>query len=116
MEVGEKADPEVYRFQPSDTFLASSRSLPDDPGAKVNKIRRTVDDAMAVDGPECSGSGAGVPVPRRTICVLDVSLLCACAKTYQAKRSKTANPVAPLFCRFVIMAYPRLKPRLRQTC
>src|SRR5207344_3410792 len=44
MQVGEKADPEVYRFQPSDTFFASSRSLPDDPGAKVNQIRRTVDD------------------------------------------------------------------------
>ena len=96
MEVGEKADPEVYRFQPSDTFLASSRSLPDDPGAKVNEIGRTVDD----DG--CRRSGmlrvrAGVPVRRRTICALDVSLLCACAKTYEAKRSKTANPVAPCF-------------------
>ena len=44
MEVGEKADPEVYRFQPSDTFLASSRSLPNDPSAKVNEIGRTVDD------------------------------------------------------------------------
>ena len=43
---------------------------------------------MAVDGPECSGSGAGVPVPRRTICVLDVSF-CACARPHQAKRHKT---------------------------
>src|SRR5215471_14167081 len=30
--------------QPSDTFLASSRSLPNDPSAKVNEIGRTVDD------------------------------------------------------------------------
>ena len=44
MEMGEKADPEVYWFQSSDTFLASSRSLPDDPGAKINEIRSAVDD------------------------------------------------------------------------
>jgi hypothetical protein len=51
MEVGEKADPEVCRFQTSDTFLASSRSLPDDPGAKVDEIGRTVGD----DGRRRSG-------------------------------------------------------------
>src|ERR1700681_3622532 len=43
VEMSEKADPEVYSFQPSDAFLASSRSLPDDPGAKINEIRSTVD-------------------------------------------------------------------------
>jgi hypothetical protein len=44
MEVSEKADPEIYWFQSSDTFLASSRSLPDNPSAKINEIRSTVDD------------------------------------------------------------------------
>src|SRR5882762_1512603 len=38
VEMSEKSDPEVYCFQPSDSSLASSRCLPDDPGAKINKI------------------------------------------------------------------------------
>src|ERR1019366_3474379 len=51
MQMGEKTDPEVYRFQPLDTFLVSRRSLPNDPGAKIDEIRSTVDD----DG--CTRSG-----------------------------------------------------------
>src|ERR1700731_3586187 len=44
VEMSEKSDPEVYCFQPSDSSLASSRSLPDDSGAKINEIRSTVND------------------------------------------------------------------------
>ena len=50
--MSEKADPEVCWFQPSDAFLAGSRSLPDDSGAKVNEIRSPVND----DG--CTGPGS----------------------------------------------------------
>src|SRR5579863_7941238 len=60
---------------------------------------------MAVDGPERSGSGKGVPVPRRTIWVLEIVLLCAREMPYEAKRSKTANPTALPFLFFAIIAY-----------
>src|ERR1039457_6317163 len=73
MQMGEKTDPEAYRIQPPDTFLASRRSLPNDPRAKSTRYGVPLT-TMAVHGPERSGSGKGVPVPRRTIWVLGVAL------------------------------------------
>jgi hypothetical protein len=102
MEMREKGDPEVHRFQPPDAILASSRSLPDHSGAKINEIRRTVDD----NGCSRAGvlrSGAGVPVRRRTICVLWVGALCAGKMPCQMKRNKTINPKALGFFRFVVI-------------
>jgi hypothetical protein len=69
-----------------------------------------------VEGPERSGSGKGVPVPRRTIWVLGIALFCACEMPYQVKRNKNVNPTAPRFRRFAIIAYPPFETAPRLAC
>jgi hypothetical protein len=57
---------------------------------------------MAVPGPERSGSGKGVPVPRRTIWVLGIALLCACDVPCHTKRQKSASCIKRLVRHFVV--------------
>ena len=45
---------------------------------------------IAVHGPERSGSGNGVPVPRRTICVLGAAV-CACKTQCDVKNSRNVS-------------------------
>src|ERR1019366_10729498 len=71
---------------------------------------------MAVEGPERSGSGKGVPVPRRTTWVLGIASFCACEMPHQVKRNKTVNPTAPRFRRFAIIAYPPFETAPRLAC
>ena len=63
---------------------------------------------IAVEGPERSGSGNGVPVPSRTIWVVGVDLLCAGEMPCQKKRQRSASSKERLVRHFVVVGvFPR---------
>jgi hypothetical protein len=90
----DKTDFEICRFQ-TRTFVASCDRTSDESGFRNRPDTESHSPRWLWKVRSAPGSGSGVPVPRRTICVLEAALFCAWETQCHVKRNRSVNARAP---------------------